>query len=405
MNPRQPPGMPMSKKVQLATAVAMALALFVAKCPAQSQTPTGSVRESALALEQQGKNAEAEAQWTALLKVHPADSEAYAHLGLLEARQEHYKQAVTFYRKALVGAPKMQSLHLNLGLALFKAGDLKAAILEFNPLLKTAAPASPDADRLNILLGMAHYGVQEYASAVPYLKAGVARDPQNLELRLTLAHSCLWSKQYQCVLDAYHEMLLQNAESAEADMLAGEALDSLKDPVGAIKQFRAAAQANPKEPEVHFGLGYLLWTQRQYPEAATELQAELANDPDHPMALTYLGDADSQLNKPELARPLFEKAIRINPSIELAHLDLGVLMSDAGRNDDALRELQVAARLAPNDTDVHWRLGRLYRKMGRMQEAKLEFNKASSLHKIENDAVIQKMSPSSRPPSQNASHP
>jgi tetratricopeptide (TPR) repeat protein len=123
------------------------------------------------------------------------------------------------------------------------------------------------------------------------------------------------------------------------------------------------------------------------------------------LALTYLGDADSQLNKPDLARPLFEKAIRINPSIELAHLDLGVLMSDAGRNDDALRELQVAARLAPNDTDVHWRLGRLYRKMGRMQEAKLEFNKAGSLHKIENDAVIQKMSPSSRPPSQNASHP
>ena len=59
---------------------------------------------------------------------------------------------------------------------------------------------------------------------------------------------------------------------------------------------------------------------------------------------------------------------------------------------DALQELKVAAGLAPNDTDVHWRLGRLYRTMGRKDEAKAEFDKASSLHKAENDAVLNKMS-------------
>jgi len=29
----------------------------------------------------------------------------------------------------------------------------------------------------------------------------------------------LWAKQYPCVLDTYHEILMLNAESAEADML------------------------------------------------------------------------------------------------------------------------------------------------------------------------------------------
>ena len=48
-------------------------------------------------------------------------------------------------------------------------------------------------------------------------------------------------------------------------MLAGEALDELKDAAGAIQQFRAAVKADPREPEVHFGLGYLLWTQRHTP--------------------------------------------------------------------------------------------------------------------------------------------
>ncbi len=89
---------------------------------------------------------------------------------------------------------------------------------------------------------------------------------------MLLAHSCLSAKQYQCVLDVYHEILLLNAESAEADMLAGEALDEMKNTAGAIEQFRAAVKADPREPNVHFGLGYLLWTQNQFDEAAKEFE-------------------------------------------------------------------------------------------------------------------------------------
>ena len=137
--------------------------------------------------------------------------------------------------------------------------------------------------------------LEEYAQAAPYIKEAAASDPQNLALRLALAHSCLWSKQYQCVLDTYHEILMLNAESAEADMLAGEALDELKNYTGAIEQFRAAVKADPQEPDVHFGLGYLLWTQKQYPDAVTEFQAELANNQSHFQAMTYLGDVADEI--------------------------------------------------------------------------------------------------------------
>ena len=109
-----------------------------------------------------------------------------------------------------------------------------------------------------------------------------------------------------------------NAESAEADMLAGEALDELKDAAGAIEQFRAAVKADPKMPDVHFGLGYLLWSKGRYEEAVPEFQAELDNNPDHVQAMAYLGDAEMKLSHPEVAVPLFEKAIRIDPELELA---------------------------------------------------------------------------------------
>jgi len=258
--------------------------------------------------------------------------------------------------------------------------------------LKTSPHGSPESQRLTILVGMAHYGLNEYAEAVPYLKAAAAEDTQNLQLRLALAHSCLWSKQYQCVLDTYHEILTLNAESAEADMLAGEAQDELKDHAGAIEQFRAAVKADPKEPDVHFGLGYLLWSQRLYPEAASEFEAELKNNPNHVQALIYLGDAQMQMNHPEAAEPLLTSAVHIDAGRELAHLDLGILYSDAGRKDEALRELQAAARLAPDDVTVHWRLGRLYKASGMKDEAKAEFEKASKITKAADDKLIDKMS-------------
>jgi tetratricopeptide (TPR) repeat protein len=363
-----------------------------------------SQRKIALALEQQGKNSEAEAAWRLYLKDYPSSSESYAHLGLLEARQEHYADAILLYRKALAMNPAIPGLRLNLGLALFKGGELKQAIAEFKPLLAQQTSGTAEQQRLTILIGMAHYGLAEYAEAVPYLKQATANDPQNMPLRLSLAHSCLWSKQYQCVLDSYHEILSLNAESAEADILAGEALDGLKDFFGAIQQFRAAVKADPKVPDVHFELGYLLWIQKQNDEAAHEFEAELANDPNHAQAMTYLADIDLQSQQSEAALPLLEKAVRIDPNIEQAHLDLGILYAGAGRSEDALRELKEAEKQAPEDVNVHWRLGRLYRTIGKNNEAKVEFELASRITKKTDDALLDRIAHGrEKPPQASAS--
>jgi tetratricopeptide (TPR) repeat protein len=370
--------------------------LAIAPCLAQNSDALH--RQQALVLEQQGKFSEAEDAWRAYLKAYPANPEPYAHLGLLQARQQHYKEAVPLYRKALDLNPNVPGLRLNLALALFKDGQLKEALPEFTTLLKDAPPGSPESQRVTILLGMVHYGLAQYADAVPLLRDAASRDPQNLPLRLALAHSCLWSKQYQCVMDVYHEILSLNAESAEADMIAGEALDEMKDNEGSTKMFRAAVQANPKEPNVHFGLGYLLWTQRQYPEAASEFQAELANDPSHAQSMLYLGDADLQLNKSDDARPLLAKAIQLDPSLWLGDLDLGIIDSDAGRNDDALRELQAAASLRPDEVNIHWRLARVYRALGKRDEAKAEFDRASKLTKSADDDLYHKIANSRQGP-------
>jgi predicted Zn-dependent protease len=187
-------------------------------------------------------------------------------------------------------------------------------------------------------------------------------------------------------------MIAQNAESAEADVLVGEALDEMKDTNGATREFRAAVQANPKEPNVHFGLGYLLWTHLQYQEASQEFQAELENTPDYSKAMLYLADSDIKLNRNEDAKPLLERVVAMDPTNSMGRLDLGIVYGEADHKEDALTELKAAAALTPDDVNVHMWLGRLYRSMGKASEARTEFDKAKSLDRASHDALITVMS-------------
>jgi len=350
-------------------------------------------RAEALALEQQGQNAQAEQVWKTIAESNPKNPEPFAHMGLLEARQENYAAAIENYRQALKLAPSMQGLEMNLGLAYFKASQFPDAIRAFSAALKEERPGDPATQRLTILLGMAHYAMGDYFVAIPYLQRAAKDDPQSLPLRLTLAHSCLWSKQYDCVMEVDKEILALNADSAEADMLVGEALDEKGDDAGAIEQFRSAAKADPKQPNVHFGLGYLLWKEHHFDEAAKEFQAELENDSADERSRAYLGDSLVELNQYEQAQPELETAARDSSATNMAmvHRDLGVVYAEAGRKEDAANELLQAIALDPKDVSPHWRLGRLYRSMGRKEQADAELAVASAMTKQSDKPLAQEI--------------
>jgi len=114
-------------------------------------------------------------------------------------------------------------------------------------------------------------------------------------------------------------------------MLAGEALDEMKNSASATEEFRAAVQANPKQPTVHFGLGYMLWMQGQNEEATQEFQAELDNTPEYVPAMLYMADSYIKMNRQEDARPLLEKLVKIAPTSSMAHLDMAIIYNNTGQ--------------------------------------------------------------------------
>jgi tetratricopeptide (TPR) repeat protein len=344
--------------------VCIVLVLLIVMPAMGQQEDPAQIRSEAMALEKQGLNAEAEQIWDGIAKADPQDAEALAHLGLLEARQEHLGAAIDYYRRAAAINSDLPGLLMNMGLALFKAAQFPAAIEAFSSEIKK----HPGDLRLTILLGMAHYGMKDYLVAIPYLQRATERETQSIPLRIALAHSCMGSKQYQCVLNVHEQILALNGESAESDMLAGEALDQMGNSAAAEKALRAAVQINPKEPNVHFGLGYLFWKQNRWSEAAQEFQLELENDPHHAMSLIYLSDAWVQRGEFAKARPALEELATTDRSEPLVHRDLGIIYANAGRNDDAIRELGLAMKLDPDDAETHREIDKILQATGKKSE-------------------------------------
>ncbi len=352
--------------------------------------------QQALASEQQGNYAQAADILQSLTATAPRNAQAWAHLGLDRALEGRYDEAVPAYRKALALDPKLPGLQIDLGLALFKQDHLREAI----PPLLAAAAESPSDSRPKLLLGMSYYGSAQYPQAIPYLRLAVATTPDNLGLRTALAQSCLWAAHYSCVLEQYKALLEQNPESAQAYMIAGEALDGEHDTVGAIAQFRSAEKVAPNTPDLHFGLGYLLWKSSQPEEAEHEFQLELALDPNHVQALTYLGDLALKKSDTEAAQSYLRRAADHDGGVALTYLDLGILSATAQRNTEAEADFKRSIALAPDQVDAHWRLSRLSLAMGNKPQADAELAKVRQLHASKDEVLAHKLGHAAAAPQQ-----
>ena len=362
--------------------------VLLAATAAGAQTPGPA---EAQVLEQQGKLDEAAQVWRSVTRRNPTNAAAFANLGVVLSKQGSYQDAVAAYRKALALNPKLQGVYLNLGLAEFKQGHFEAAIA---PLSK-ALTADPKSEQVRTLLGISYYGAQRFAEAVKYLKPVADSDPQNSELHRMLAQSCLWAKQYACAQDEFRKLLLMNPDSAAVHMFSGEALDGMGKTDEAILEFQAAAKVAPREPNVHFGLGYLYWKTHDYDIAHREFEAELQLDPNHLQALAYLGDTEMKQEHWESALGWLQKSLREKNDNRMAALDLGVVLAQLGRNDEALVALKRAVALDPAQPDAHYRLGRLYQQMGRRAESQQEFDKVRDLRQKADEDFVHKMSPAS----------
>jgi tetratricopeptide (TPR) repeat protein len=103
-----------------------------------------------------------------------------------------------------------------------------------------------------------------------------------------------------------------------------------------------------------FHEGGEVWLNRALTQARRVLQA----DPSSPGAMVIAGIALARLERIEPATRYLDDALRADPERADVHLGLGLLHQAAQDRHQALRELEMTCRLAPESWEAHWLLAR-----------------------------------------------
>jgi tetratricopeptide (TPR) repeat protein len=78
----------------------------------------------------------------------------------------------------------------------------------------------------------------------------------------------------------------------------------------------------------------------------------------------------------------FQRALTANPKNALAHFNLGSVLEEMGKLEEARRNLRQAVLLEPNYGDAHYNLALVCEKLGAFPEAREHWQTYINLHPV-----------------------
>jgi Flp pilus assembly protein TadD len=164
----------------------------------------------------------------------------------------------------------------------------------------------------------------------------------------------------------------QKPSAADPHLSRGEQLMQQRLFDEAAKEFQEALAANPSDPHARFQLAVCLLSLGRNDEARTQFEQVHAREGASRYVTYYLGRLDLLSNDYASAvRRL--SSVAANPPFPDTAFYLGVAYVSSGDLTAGIRWLEQAAKLAPHDYRVHYRLARAYSSAGREQEASREY--------------------------------
>ena len=153
-----------------------------------------------------------------------------------------------------------------------------------------------------------------------------------------------------------------------------------KQPERALEFFLKANQINGDVYEVAFQSGKLYFESGHLEEAKPFLERAAKLDPNSGAVYRYLGECYAAGNLAQDAISAYKKAIRHNPHDAASMSALGCLFDDQGENSEiTLMFCRESVGLSPENGLFRYRLGRLYFKQNRLDDALKEYDKANQL--------------------------
>ena len=352
------------------------LQMLAAQQPHSATAPTKTHQSSATsltlrqaeALLQQGDLDQAKAKVQEELARNPSSVEAYNLLGFVYIDQKDYDDAVDAFQRALKIAPNSTKTHNNLGNVYLSQRKPDLAEKQF----RTALRVDPTDRDANYNLGLVLLSKGAAAEAIPYFERV---RPANTATRFNLIRASFEDKRPQEALRLATELSAQNKNDVQVHFTLGLLLASEKQYKPAQLELARADALQPGTFEILYNLGQAYLRDSQYSEAALALDRALKLKPESVDTLYLLAQAYSNESRPLDALDLLVRAHKIAPdNTDVIFLMARVSMSQ-NYYEDAIPLLESGLAIAPQRADLRAALGESYFMAGKVDKAIEEFQK------------------------------
>jgi len=222
--------------------------------------------------------------------------------------------------------------------------------------------------------------------AIQLLERAVQKDPQSAASFSALAEAYYFRNLLQnpdpqwvkLTSDYAAKAAALNDDLAAAHVAAGVARMQAGDKATAEKEFRRAAELDPKSSTPHLWLGSLYGKNGKPAESNAELNRGLQLNPDDARLHLQLGGNAYHAGKHQDAIAHWEQVRKQQPDNLLVLQNLGAVYHEVGRDDDAADAFQQALTIKPT-ADIYNNLGTLRFYQGHYQEAVPAFEKTVEL--------------------------
>jgi Flp pilus assembly protein TadD len=299
-----------------------------------------------------------------------SNSDAYSLYGACLIKQHRPNEAASVFSSLLETHPHSFNVRFDLGCAQLLAKQPENAVLTLEPF----ADDDKTGEGLG-LLATAEIAAGKFDAAVAHLRKALELNPKLEQNYLDLAGICIDHETLSNAEKVVDIGLWNIPNSSRLHALKGVIAAERGQNEEALKEFDRANKLDSREEYGAAGLG-TLYLESNQPQAAVEIiQSRLRSHPEDPTLNYLLAESLMKLPGPlahsrmATVRDALSICIRANPQSAKAHGLLGKLYVQYGSYDEAVAELELAAKYDPTARMPRSQLAIALRHLGRTGEA------------------------------------
>jgi len=252
--------------------------------------------------------------------------------------------------------------HLHAGLEARKQHQIDVEIAEF----RKATEIDPSLTDAFVNLGTAYMEKHDYGGAIAPLKRAL-----ELSSDLPVAHQLLG---YALLAQGYAAEAIPHLEKVGAKEALGIAQIETGQLAEAVNNFGAALAERPEDPDLLYYLGHssgLL--------SKNAIDTLLATHADSARAHQALAENYFVLRQMPQAETEYKEALHLRPELPGLHLELGQVYANSAQWTKAEVEFRAETKLQPGNAEAAYRLGGALLQQGKAHDALAELKRSSEL--------------------------